>query len=140
MEQDRRNEESDVGRRAVRWKKITICGVLGILILLGVSYVLFCLGIGSHVKPICAEAMREFPGDKVEAVLGYIESDRYSLKERNKAVWALGYLGDKRALPVLKKHFTGGPCDHDKYLCQGELAKAIKKCESGVNPCAWACR
>ncbi|MBC8218054.1 MAG: hypothetical protein H8E73_06275 [Planctomycetes bacterium] len=56
------------------------------------------------------------------------------------AVWALGYLSDKRALPVLKKYHTGPPCEHDKYLCQREVARAIKLCEGGLNPCAWACR
>lgn len=128
------------GRRLARWKKITICAVSACFVVLGASYVLVCLFIGTHVKSMCAEAMREYPGDRVEAVIAYVESESHSLKERNKGVWALGYLGDKRALPVLKKHFTGGPCDHDKYLCQGELGKAIKKCGSGVNPCAWACR
>ena len=140
MGQKGKNNESGGGRRLARWKRISICAVLGCFVLLGVLYVLFCLGIGSHVKPICAEAMRQYPGDRIEAVLAYIESDKHSMRERNKAVWALGYLGDKRAVPVLKKHLTGEPCEHDKYLCQGELVKAIKKCESGVNPCAWACR
>ena len=140
MKREEKNNESGGGRGLARWKKISICAVFGFPVLLSVLYVLFCLGIGSHVKPICAEAMREYPGDRIEAVLAYIESDSHSLRERNKAVWALGYLGDKRALPVLKKYYTGPPCDHDKYLCQGELEKAIKKCESGVNPCAWACR
>jgi len=131
---------SEHGGRLARWKKISICAVLGIFVLLGVSYVLVCLYIGAHVKTVCAEAMQEYPGDRVEAVIAYMESERHSLKERNKAVWALGYLGDKRPLPVLKKYHTGPPCDHDKYLCQGELGKAIKLCEGGVNLCAWACR
>ena len=110
MKEERNNNESGGVRRLARWKKITICAVLGCLVLIGVSYVLLCLLIGSHVKPICAEAMREYPGDRVEAVIAYVESERHSLRKRNKAVWALGYLGDKRALAVLKKHFTGGPC------------------------------
>lgn len=126
--------------RAGRRKKIAVWVVLAVVAFVGVSYVVLCLYIGSHVKSVCAEAMREYPGDRVDAVIAYVESESHSLKERNKAVWALGYLGDKRALPVLKKYYSGEPCEHDKYLCQGELAKAIKKCESGVNPCAWACR
>ena len=140
MKQERKNNESGGGRRLAWWKKITICAVPACLVLLSVSYVLVCLFIGADVKAMCAEAMREYPGDRVEAVIAYVESESHSLKKRNKAVWALGYLGDKRVLPVLKKHFTGPPCDHDKYLCQGELGKAIKKCEGGLNPCAWACR
>lgn len=30
--------------------------------------------------------------------------------------------------PALKSVYTGAPCDHDKYLCQYELGKAIKLC------------
>ena len=140
MEQGRKNNESGGGSRLARWKKISICAVLGIFVLLGVSYVLVCLYIGAHAKSVYAEAMREYPGDRVEAVISYVESESHSLKKRSKAVWALGYLGDKRALPVLKKHFTGTSCEHDKYPCQWELEKAIKKCEGGPNPCGWACR
>ncbi|MBN2269059.1 MAG: HEAT repeat domain-containing protein [Sedimentisphaerales bacterium] len=140
MRKEEKNNESDGGSRLARWKKIGICAVLGVFVLLGVSYLFICLYIGAHVKSACAQAMQEYPGDRLEAVIAYVESESHSLRKRNKAVWALGYLGDKRALPVLKKHFTGGSCDHNKYLCQGELGKAIKKCEGGLNPCAWACR
>ena len=140
MERERSDNEWGGGGRLARWKKISLCAALGFLALAGAGYVLACLHIGAHVKSVCAEAMGEYPGDRVEAVIAYVESERHSLKERNKAAWALGYLGDERALPVLKKYHTGRPCEHDKYLCQAELAKAIKKCESGVNPCGWACR
>ena len=34
-----------------------------------------------------------------------------------------------RALPILEKYHTGKECDHDQYLCQGELEKAIKLCK-----------
>ncbi|MHC4741694.1 MAG: hypothetical protein ACYS8Z_07275 [Planctomycetota bacterium] len=128
------------GRRAARWKKIVIRVVLAAVVVVGVSYIALCLYIGSHLKSVCAEAMREYPGDRVEAVIAYIESESHSLKERNKAVCALGYLGDKRALPVLRKHLTGRPCDHERHLCQRELLNAIKLCEGGLNPFAWACR
>ncbi|HSK09668.1 MAG TPA: hypothetical protein VK911_08830 [Vicinamibacterales bacterium] len=73
-----------------------------------------------------ALAMREHPGDEVEALIAYVESDTHSLLERNRAVWALGQLRDRRALPVLEKHYTGEPCDHGRFLCQHELQKAIK--------------
>jgi len=55
-----------------------------------------------------------------------------SLEERNTAVWALGQIGDKKALEVLKKSYTGEPCDHTKYLCQHELEKA-----TGLTPPTW---
>jgi hypothetical protein len=48
-------------------------------------------------------------------------------------VWALGHLGDARALPVLESHYTGGPCDHSRLLCQRELEKAIRLSRGGLN-------
>jgi hypothetical protein len=56
-----------------------------------------------------------------------------SLRERGMAVWALGELRDRRALPVLKAHYTGGKCDHATDLCQYELGKAIMKIEGSWN-------
>jgi len=60
--------------------------------------------------------------------------------KRNHAIWALGQLGDKRALPSLEKLYTGEPCDHSKYVCQYELKKAIKLCRGGLNITAWTWR
>ncbi len=76
-----------------------------------------------------AQAAHPHPGDDVAALLDYVQSDAHSLRERNEAVWALGQARDPRALPILKSHFTGEPCDHAKCLCQGELSKAISLCE-----------
>jgi len=51
------------------------------------------------------------------------------LAERNRAVWALGELEDRAALPVLRHYHTGARCDHAAGLCQYELGKAIQKIE-----------
>ena len=89
------------------------------------------------MKGICAEAMQEYPVDRVEALVAYMQSEKHSLKDRNRSVWALGQIGDKCALPVLEKLYIGEPCDHDKYLCQRELKKAIQMCKGGLNVCSW---
>lgn len=47
------------------------------------------------------------------------------LSARNRAVWVLGQLGDSRALAVLERYYTGGPCEHGRCLCQLEIRKAI---------------
>jgi hypothetical protein len=84
-------------------------------------------------------AMREFGGDEVEALIAFVQSDRHPLRERNRAVWALGQLGDRRALPVLEKPYTGAPCQHDRFLCQRELGKAIVLCKGkrNITKIAW---
>ena len=51
------------------------------------------------------------------------------LGKRSEAVWALGVIGDARALPILLKHHSGEECRHGSALCQYELGKAIKKIE-----------
>jgi hypothetical protein len=75
-----------------------------------------------------AQSAHPHPGDDVAAMLEYVQTDSHSLRDRNLVVWALGQARDSRALPVLESYYTAGKCDHDRYLCQGELAKAIKLC------------
>jgi len=84
-----------------------------------------------------AKAMREFPGDEVDALAALVTSETRPLSERNRAVWALGQIGDGRALPALERLYTGVPCDHARYLCQYELKKAIEKCRGEHQPPAW---
>ena len=127
--------ESKPGRLA-GIKKVILYGTLSSLAFLLVAFVLICLSIRSGVKDISAEATSLYPGDRVEALITYVKSEDHSLKQRNLAVWALGRIGDARALPVLNEYYTGGPCDHDNRLCQGELQKAIKLCEGSPNAAA----
>ncbi len=101
---------------------------LGAVMLVVVALVTLELWILVGARDRGTAAMREFPGDRVEALVALVESDR-SFGERNRAVWALGQLRDRRALPVLKRYYTGAPCDHARYLCQYELKKAIRLLE-----------
>lgn len=84
-----------------------------------------------------ARAMDEFPGDEVEALSAVVQSDKHTLAERNRAVQALGQIGDSRALPVLEAFYTGQLCQHDKFLCQRELTKAIDRCRGKNWAPAW---
>jgi len=92
------------------------------------------ISIGHGVRDISQSAMEKYSScDEVKALIMFVDSDENSLSERNRAVWALGQIGDKRALEVLRKYYTGKPCEHEKYLCQYELKKAINLCEGGTN-------
>ncbi len=132
-------EPKSSGRFAVV-KKVLGYGALSCFALLLVAFVMICWSIRSSVKEISAEATRQYPGDRIEALIAYVNSDDHSLRQRNRAVWALGRIGDKRALPLLAKSYTGRPCDHDKLLCQRELQKAIRLCKGGPNAAAWLSR
>ena len=88
-----------------------------------------------HVKKMCEMATREYPGDKVEALMMCVETKEYGYdahlyKTNNHIFWALGQLGDKRALPFLKNLLTDEPCDHETNLCQGEIQEAIQRLET----------
>lgn len=93
--------------------------------------------IQASARETGAKAMQEFSGDRVEALVQMVQSEAHPLAARNRAVWALGIIGDPRALPTLERAHTGEPCQHDRLLCQYELKKAIEKCEGKGRAPAW---
>jgi len=120
--------------------KILTYGILACLLFVIFVYGWACCAIKSGVKAISIEAMQEYPGDRVEAPIEYVQSEDHNLKDRNRAVWALGNIADKRALPVLEQFYVGEPCKHDEYLCQRELKRAIDRCQGKLNLTAWVSR
>jgi hypothetical protein len=123
----------------VFWIKI-VAWTLGLfaagllVVLLAVSWT-----IGRAVEDFSREATAKYGGDRVEALIAQVDCQTCSLDERNHAVWALGQLTDKRALPVLRKYYTGEPCDHSRLICQREITKAIRWTEgnSFMLPRVW---
>jgi hypothetical protein len=105
---------------------IFIGGILFIFSLLGVYFA--ALGWIKHEANLMEkEASVVFKEDKIESLLALIDSENYTLKEKNNAIWALGVLKDERALPQLESLYTGEECNHNKDLCQYEIKKAILK-------------
>ncbi len=117
-----------------RLRRILLKGTLIVLLVCVVVIIGLSLSIELGVKKICGMATQKYPGDKVEALMMFVESKETSYRANiysanNHAFWALGQLGDKRALPFLRKLVTGEPCDHETNLCQGEIKEAIQKLE-----------
>jgi hypothetical protein len=81
-------------------------------------------------------AANAFHKDRVESLLLLLDSDRYSLKDKNDAIWALGVLKDKRALNKLESLSTGEACEHEKKPCRREIKKSILKIQ-GKFIAAW---
>jgi hypothetical protein len=102
------------------WVLAIIAGIL-LVLYLGAS-----LMIGLGVYGTSRDAMTLFDGDRIEALIALVDCESCTLEDRNYAVWALGQLKDKRALPILYKYRTGKPCDHSRQLCQYEISKAIR--------------
>jgi hypothetical protein len=128
------NQTSQLRRFLRKWWPVAGAGIvmLGLVGLFGLVWF-----IESSANAEARAAQREFPGDKVEALVQSVQSERHTLHERNRAVWALGRLRDPRALPVLRKYYTGGPCHHDTLLCQSELRKAIALCNGTTTAPGW---
>lgn len=132
--------ESKQKSRLPGLKKAILYGLLSCLVIGLIGFVSVCFSIRSGVKDMSAKAVKEFPGDRVQALIAYVGSENHTLKERNRAVWALGQIGDKSALSVLESYYTGGECDHDNNLCQRELSHAIYGCKGGLNLTAMLAR
>jgi len=108
---------------------------------IGVSSILLFLFIGAswigyEVKNQCQEAQGEYEGDCVEALSSLLQDQTQKFRARNDTVWALGQLGDNRALPILKNYYTGNiPLREplDQTISQYELKKAINLTSGGLN-------
>lgn len=103
---------------------------LGLLL---AGYVALGLWIGHDVQATARDAQARYGGTTVVALSRLVDDAGRPLRARDRAVWALGQIGDPAALPVLERQVTGLPCDHGSALCQHELSKAIAACQGGLN-------
>ena len=112
-----------------KWKLISVVMLAGLFL----SYIGISFLIGHQVGEIVSAAKASSGGDSVEALLMVVNSPKTTLSVKGKAVWALGQLGDSRALATFESLYTGEPCDHSSIVCQHELEKAIKLCQGERN-------
>ena len=100
-------------------------------------FVIISVWIGYDVKQQCLDARREYDTqDCVEALITLLDDDHRGFRVRNHAIWALGQLGDIRALPTLQKYYTGNIPEReplDKTISQYELKKAVNLAAGGFN-------
>ena len=97
------------------WRNVTKWLIRISLPLFIVLFVLFSMTeliIGSGVRVYSQIALEKFPGDRAEALIAMVECEPCDIRDRNHSVWALGQLGDTRALPVLEKYYTGNKSNH----------------------------
>lgn len=121
---------------------------IGFIVAIGMSIValLFVVAltwIGFEVAQQCEEAKTQYKGDCVEVLMKTVENEEESLRDRNEAIWALGQIGDDRALSTLQQMYTGDIPDREPYdetISQYELRKAIKLLSGGPNITAFVWR
>ncbi len=132
-----------ISKIPLRFRKLT--NVLFYTFWVGISALitLFVIGnvwIGFDVKNLCQETRVEYGGNCVDSLSALLNDDTRGFRARNSAIWALGQLGDARALPVLRQYYTGVIPDKeplDEMISQYELKKAINLANGGVNISTW---
>lgn len=124
-------------------KKIIIyIFIVGIITVSGMFFI-GSLVIGNSVKDVCQISQTKYEGDCVGSLVVSVDDENNSFRERNRAIWALGQLGDKRALIVLESNYTGVEKNREplnENLSQYELEKAIKLTKGGNNITAFVWR
>lgn len=124
--------------------KTVLCAVAIIAVVFAILFGLSLRQIFVSVKGMCNTATQQFPGDNVEALIALVESDSVPFREKNRAIWALGQIGDKRALPLLRSLKTGQiqpkPYDSSRYIVQYSVDKAIKQIEGKLSLTRWMYR
>jgi len=99
-------------------------------------FIITCSWIGYEVKNQCREATGQYGGRCLESLISLLNDDHQSFRARNRAIWALGQLGDPQALPVLNQYYTGViPAREplNQMISQYELKKAVNLASGGFN-------
>jgi HEAT repeat protein len=77
-------------------------------------------------------------------LIALIESENASYREKNRAIWALGQIGDRRALPLLQRLDTDEiqekPYNPDQYIVQYSVEKAIRQINGSFSLTRWMYR
>lgn len=130
-------------RKRINLKRITFLSVASVSILALMVFFYSFYWIYKDVKTACLKAQDEYRQDCIGSLIKYIQSDNSTFRARNSAIWALGQLADKRALPLLyelKSSLTDQErCSLNTCLSKYEVQKAIKWCEKG-NITSWMYR
>ncbi len=110
-------------------------GAIGVNTML-LIFVIFTSWIRLDIKSQCQDSTREYGGDCVEALQMLLNDESRGFRARNNAIFALGQLGDARALPTLQSYYTGNipPREPlDEGISQYELKKAVNLTSGGTN-------
>ncbi len=127
--------------KIIKQNFLFICAISTSLFLL--FFFIACTWIGFEVKSLCQSATTSYGGTCPDSLIMSLQDDTNSFKSRNDAIWALGQIGDPKALPVLQSFYTGIIPDREPYngtISQYELKKAINLTSGGTNISAFIWR
>ena len=106
------------------------------LIACGTMVVLYSAGLGiifKAVDSIAEEAKAAYGGDHVEALIELVSDETAPFDKRNTAIWALGQIGDRRALPAIRAldtpEYQERPYETSSYIVQEYVDTSIEGIE-----------
>jgi hypothetical protein len=112
-------------------KKLIIVSV-SLITLLVIGFLSIYIWIDLDVKKNISIAKEKYSGNAEDALIAYLLDTTNSTKNRTSvAIWTLGQINSKKALPILKGLYKNDPegktCygKHDSVLCQYEIYKAM---------------
>ena len=116
---------------------ILITGLFAVIVL---GFIAVCSWIDYDIKENISIAQERYPGNAEDALIAYLLDTTNSPRNRSAlAIWTLGQIKSKKALPVLQDLYKNDPkgetChgNHDYVLCQYEIHKAM----NAVNANRW---
>jgi hypothetical protein len=107
-------------------KRSLITWTIVVLILAIAGVASLTLYVEFRVIKTVRAAQAEHPGDPVAALIAGVESESGCTRQKARYLWALGQLGNDRALPALRRQ-TGS--DPEESVCDHEARFAIVKLE-----------
>jgi hypothetical protein len=120
-----------------------ICSFAFLIVIFFLLFIATGILIGKEVNNRCSKAQKEYQEDCVESLMQLLDDNKKDFRSRNSAVWALGQLGDKRALAVLQKYYTADIPARESLegvISQYELRKAVNLSSGGFNITAFIWR
>ena len=119
-------EEDGSANPGYSLRKTVVAGLVAVFLLGALGLVLSVHRIGAAVRATCREAAGEFGGDCMGALAAYAESEQHTFEERNHAIWALGEIGDRRAVLTLERLLRGELIDGNRIpkVCRTGMSRA----------------
>jgi len=119
-------------------KRILIIGGVALCCTGAISLLVMYCWIRGDIKANIELAQQKYGGGPEDALIGFLMDESNSKNDQTHiAVWTLGQLESKKALPILKELYRDDPKGitcferHHYMICQYELYKAIKAIEQG---------